>query len=146
MSIRFGNQKLIERKNEELSRLNLELKEANEKLFVLSHVDGLTGIANRSAFDEAIRSEWDRCMRLSLPLTLFMVDIDFFKGYNDHYGHQAGDECLRRIADVIVFLCKAKVRHRGALRRRRICAHSAVPDKSGSRSLLRGVSFAALKK
>lgn len=108
MLIRFGSQKLIERKNEELSRLNRELQDANEKLFILSHVDGLTGIANRSAFDEAIRSEWNRCMRLSLPLTLFMVDIDFFKGYNDHYGHQAGDECLRRVAVLLSSFARRK--------------------------------------
>ena len=97
----FRGRKLVEQKNAELERVNLELQKANEKLSVLSRIDSLTGIANRLAFDTALKSEWLRCSRESLPLTLFMIDIDFFKGYNDHYGHQAGDECLRRIAGVL---------------------------------------------
>lgn len=97
----YSSRKLIEQKNAELNRINLELQEANEKLRILSRVDGVTGIFNRTVFDDSIRSEWERCGRQSLPLTLFMIDIDFFKGYNDHYGHQAGDECLRRIAGAL---------------------------------------------
>jgi two-component system, sensor histidine kinase LadS len=78
-----------------------ELEEANRKLADLSTKDGLTGLANRRRFDEALNSEWKRAMRLDLPLAVAMIDVDQFKLYNDHFGHQAGDECLRRIAAVL---------------------------------------------
>lgn len=93
--------RLIERKNEELLRVNRELEEANEKLRILSCIDGMTGIANRSMFDVSLAAGWSVCGRQSSPLTLFMIDLDFFKGYNDYYGHQAGDECLRRVAGTL---------------------------------------------
>ena len=64
----------------------------------LSMTDGLTGIANRRRFDEFLEREWRRAMRASSPISLVLMDIDFFKGYNDHYGHLAGDDCLRRVA------------------------------------------------
>ncbi|MGK5056886.1 diguanylate cyclase [Janthinobacterium sp. LB2P49] len=60
--------------------------------------DGLTGIANRRHFDVAIEKEMRRAMRISSPLSLLMIDIDHFKDYNDHYGHQQGDDCLIRVA------------------------------------------------
>lgn len=64
----------------------------------ISTIDGLTGIFNRRHFDEIMRQEWQRCARHSVPLSLVMFDIDFFKLYNDTYGHQAGDDCLKSIA------------------------------------------------
>jgi diguanylate cyclase (GGDEF)-like protein len=67
----------------------------------LEHVagtDALTGIANRRALDERLRTEWNRALRASFPLALLFIDIDLFKGYNDAYGHQAGDACLREVA------------------------------------------------
>jgi diguanylate cyclase (GGDEF)-like protein len=60
--------------------------------------DGLTGIANRRHFDVAIEKEMRRAMRTDSPLSLLMIDIDHFKDYNDHYGHQQGDDCLIRVA------------------------------------------------
>ena len=63
--------------------------------------DELTGMANRRCLNEALASEWARSKRSDQPLTLAMIDIDQFKHYNDHYGHQAGDECLKRVAQVI---------------------------------------------
>lgn len=63
-----------------------------------SHVDGLTQVANRKYFDISLQREWLRCRRLNAPLSLVMCDIDYFKLYNDTYGHQAGDECLRKVA------------------------------------------------
>lgn len=93
--------RLIERKNEELLRVNSDLEEANEKLRILSCIDGMTGIANRAMFDVSFAAGWSVCGRQSSPLTLFMIDLDFFKGYNDFYGHQAGDECLRRVAGML---------------------------------------------
>lgn len=77
------------------------LEEANLKLMALSTTDGLTGIANRRRFDEMLNHEWSRATRSGQPLALAMLDIDWFKKYNDHYGHQAGDECLRRIATTL---------------------------------------------
>tara|TARA_R110002049_G_scaffold262686_1_gene438757 strand:+ start:529 stop:1404 length:876 start_codon:yes stop_codon:yes gene_type:complete len=63
--------------------------------------DSLTGLANRRMLDEAIASEWARGRRESRPVAMLMCDVDHFKEYNDLHGHRAGDECLRRIADVL---------------------------------------------
>lgn len=82
-------------------RAEEKLKEANELLNRLSNMDGLTGIANRRRFDEYLNMEWSRGYRNQTPLSLLMIDIDFFKGYNDEYGHQAGDDCLRQISHVL---------------------------------------------
>jgi len=78
-----------------------ELEEANRRLAALSTTDGLTGIANRRRFDEALQSEWNRALRVRQPLALLMLDIDLFKNYNDRYGHQAGDECLRSVGRIL---------------------------------------------
>ena len=74
---------------------------AEEKVLNLSRMDGLTDIANRRYFDEFLDNEWKRCTRLKLPLSLAIIDIDYFKLLNDTYGHQAGDECLRKIGAVL---------------------------------------------
>jgi diguanylate cyclase (GGDEF)-like protein len=87
-------------------RLHLELKRYRDNLKTLSAIDGLTGIANRRKFDETIESEWLRARRNQNALALIMMDIDFFKAYNDHYGHLAGDECLRKLADGITEICR----------------------------------------
>ncbi len=78
-----------------------ELEALNLKLESLSTTDGLTGIANRRRFDNQLATEWTRAMRGRQPLALLMLDVDLFKHYNDHYGHQAGDECLRSVARII---------------------------------------------
>lgn len=77
------------------------LREANEVLQRLSDLDGLTAIPNRRAFDAKLEAEWKKAAVHSLPLSLLMADIDFFKTYNDAYGHQAGDESLQQVAAVI---------------------------------------------
>ncbi|WP_188258917.1 diguanylate cyclase [Azospirillum tabaci] len=82
-------------------RNHLLLKRQTDLLRTLSFNDGLTGIANRRRFDEVLRREWRRCGRAQLPLSLIMLDVDQFKPYNDHYGHQAGDECLRAVAQLL---------------------------------------------
>lgn len=64
-------------------------------------MDGLTGIGNRRCFDEVVASEWARAQLSQLPLSLCLIDVDFFKRYNDHYGHIAGDECLRKVASAL---------------------------------------------
>jgi two-component system, sensor histidine kinase LadS len=78
-----------------------ELLKLNQKLEALSMVDGLTGIANRRQFDQVLNKEWMRSERTGQPLALVMLDVDWFKRYNDQFGHQAGDECLRRVAQAI---------------------------------------------
>lgn len=82
----------------ELLRLNDELKKANKKLAELANLDALTGVANRRNFMEIFEKEWKRAIRSKQPLSLIMIDVDFFKAYNDTYGHQAGDDCLKNVA------------------------------------------------
>jgi diguanylate cyclase (GGDEF)-like protein len=74
------------------------LEAANARLTELSATDGLTGIANRRAFDAALTAEWGRAARDGTDLGLLVIDVDYFKAFNDHYGHPAGDECLRLVA------------------------------------------------
>lgn len=78
-----------------------ELQLANEQLKELSRVDGLTGIANRRRLDEELDREWKRTLREKRPLSVVLGDIDHFKFYNDTYGHQQGDDCLRRVSKAI---------------------------------------------
>lgn len=87
---------------EEKVRLRtLELEAANRKLEDLSSTDALTGLANRRRFDAVWELEWQRALRQGFALAVAMIDVDHFKDYNDHYGHQAGDDCLRRLAQVL---------------------------------------------
>lgn len=85
----------------EMVRQRRVLERSNQRLAQQSTMDELTGLANRRRFDEALVTEWQRAARSVTPLSLLMVDIDHFKQYNDHYGHVAGDECLRRVAGVL---------------------------------------------
>ncbi len=77
------------------------LEEANATLEALSNTDGLTGIANRRAFDCRLDQEWRRGQRTGRPLALLMLDLDNFKHYNDRYGHLSGDRCLRAVAGIL---------------------------------------------
>jgi diguanylate cyclase (GGDEF)-like protein len=85
----------------ELVQQTMALEQSNERLEHLSTTDALTGLANRRAFDQCLQSEWQRSARNLQPLSLLMVDIDHFKRYNDHYGHPAGDACLRQVASIL---------------------------------------------
>jgi diguanylate cyclase (GGDEF)-like protein len=85
----------------DLVRKEQLLAQANENLSRQSTTDGLTGIANRRKFDATLSAEWQRAARAGNSLSLLLVDIDHFKRYNDHYGHVAGDECLRRVTHVL---------------------------------------------
>lgn len=82
-----------------LEESRAQLAEANLSLQKLSAIDVLTGIANRRSFDETLKKEWHRTMRADKPISLLMIDIDFFKLYNDHYGHQGGDDCLKKVVN-----------------------------------------------
>lgn len=85
-------------------RTHLSLKAHADLLRQMALVDGLTGVWNRRAFDGRVQSEWLRARRSAQSLSLVLIDIDFFKRYNDHYGHQAGDDCLRRVARALASL------------------------------------------
>lgn len=81
-----------------LVALTRKLDEANRELTRLSAFDGLTGIANRRTFDATLSREWRRSARSGAPIALMVVDVDCFKQFNDAYGHQVGDECLKAVA------------------------------------------------
>lgn len=81
-----------------LVNLTEQLDATNQELQHLSMTDGLTCIANRRMFDRLLAREWRRCMRIKKPLSIVMLDVDWFKKYNDRYGHQLGDECLKTVA------------------------------------------------
>lgn len=78
-----------------------ELETLNKQLDKIAHEDALTGIANRRSFDELAEKEWDRAQREQHPLAIVLLDVDYFKRYNDTYGHAAGDDCLRVVARVL---------------------------------------------
>ena len=91
----------LTREEEKLADVNIKLSKANEHLLHLSFYDELTQIANRRQFDERLHSDYYRCARYKLPLTLVMLDIDHFKLFNDRYGHQEGDKYLKEVAQII---------------------------------------------
>ncbi|MFA6011611.1 MAG: response regulator [Desulfobacteraceae bacterium] len=86
-------------------KTQLEIKRQNDFLSRLSTIDGLTQIANRRRFDDILLREWHRCMRSNCNLSIVLMDIDHFKQYNDLYGHQAGDDCLRQVAGALLKGC-----------------------------------------
>jgi diguanylate cyclase (GGDEF)-like protein len=92
-------------------RTHLTLKAQADLLRQWVYVDGLTGVFNRRHFDEHLAAEWGRAVRAGTALSVVLIDVDFFKRYNDHYGHQAGDDCLRRVAAAL----KAGIKRPGDL-------------------------------
>ena len=86
---------------EDLSERNAELDEVRKRLTEQARVDELTGLYNRRALNERLESELKRCSRFSSPLSVIMIDVDYFKNYNDNYGHPAGDVVLQRLAAVL---------------------------------------------
>lgn len=101
------DRKVIERTKEldsayeKLKEQNEELEALNDELHRLTMTDGLTRVKNRRGFDEVIEREWSGAMRQQEPLSLLMIDIDYFKQFNDTYGHQRGDDCLIAVAAVL---------------------------------------------
>ena len=96
---------------ETVKRRTAELQAANSQLETLSTTDSLTGLANRRCFDSYWAEEWCRAQRQATPLAVIMLDVDHFKLYNDHYGHQQGDACLQTVGEVL----RASVRRAGEL-------------------------------
>ncbi len=94
----LSERKIIEK---DLQKVKAELEEAVGRLEYLSSIDSLTLIANRRSFDAGIAREWARCRRDERPIALLIIDVDYFKAYNDTYMHQAGDEVLKTIAQVL---------------------------------------------
>lgn len=90
--------RLLEKKVEERTA---DLRKANAELERLSNIDGLTSLHNRRYFDTLLKSEWKRHCRIQSPLSLIICDIDYFKKYNDTYGHHEGDDCLKMVARAI---------------------------------------------
>ena len=86
-----------------------ERKDIEQRLSSLALTDGLTGLANRRAFDDGLELEWRRTQRARTPMSLLLLDLDNFKAFNDNFGHQAGDDCLRAVATVV----KAAIRRPG---------------------------------
>lgn len=80
------------------ARTHLTLKRQSDLLRQWVYIDGLTGVRNRRYFDERLEQEWARSMRQGTPLSLLLIDVDFFKRFNDRHGHAAGDACLREVA------------------------------------------------
>jgi diguanylate cyclase (GGDEF)-like protein len=101
VKIRVRNHLELKRHSDMLELLSAELALKNRQLDILARQDGLTGLANRRCFDEALDAEIRRAVRSRKPLSLILCDIDYFKPYNDHYGHLAGDDCLRSIGALL---------------------------------------------
>jgi diguanylate cyclase (GGDEF)-like protein len=108
-ALRLRNEVMMRRMREqELIELNLTLKKNNLMLEQLAIIDKLTGIHNRGHLDWALSREWTNAQRNQMPLSLIMIDIDYFKAYNDAYGHLGGDDCLRQVAQALQAKLKRK--------------------------------------
>ena len=92
---------LLQKEIERRIKVEIALRQANQELHCLATIDNLTGIANRRQFDNYLEREWRRLARQQEPLSLILLDIDYFKRYNDSKGHQAGDNCLKKVASAI---------------------------------------------
>jgi diguanylate cyclase (GGDEF)-like protein len=101
VALRVRNHLELTRRSRMLEALSEELARKNRQLQMLARMDGLTGLANRRFLDETLDAEVRRAQRCGTPLSLIMCDIDFFKRFNDRYGHQAGDDALRRIGALL---------------------------------------------
>ncbi|BEV72149.1 hypothetical protein THUN1379_16310 [Paludibacterium sp. THUN1379] len=97
----FANMIIRCQQLQDLSETQQQLEQANANLARMALSDSLTGLANRRHFDEEKRQAFDKARRKAEPLGLIMLDIDFFKEYNDHYGHLAGDQCLQQLAALL---------------------------------------------
>lgn len=105
-AIQRGITETLERRvRERTAELDVALKglsDANQKLTALSQTDGLTGLHNRTHFNQVFGKEWRRCQRAGEPISLLLLDVDHFKKVNDTYGHLGGDTCLKQVASTFL--------------------------------------------
>ena len=94
----------VKERTEELEITQTRLSKTNNELQQLAITDGLTGLYNRRHFDDRLVKEWSRCQRNKKPLAVIIFDVDYFKSYNDSYGHQYGDNCLKTISNLLLGL------------------------------------------
>jgi diguanylate cyclase (GGDEF)-like protein len=106
LSLNAGLEVRVEERTQELARVSSQLRLVNSSLELLSQQDGLTGLSNRRYFDAYLADQIAIARRYGRTLALVLCDVDFFKAYNDHYGHQPGDECLKNIAVALRSCCR----------------------------------------
>jgi diguanylate cyclase (GGDEF)-like protein len=106
MRLNAGLELRVQERTQELMQLSSQLRLVNNSLELLSRQDGLTGLANRRFFDTYLAAQFEIAHRYKRTLSLVLCDVDCFKAYNDHYGHQAGDECLKRVATALRACCR----------------------------------------
>lgn len=92
---------IVEKRTKQIQKSNKKLEELNNRLNKMVLIDGLTRIPNRRHFDEYIKQQYITCAKENKPLSIIFIDIDYFKLYNDLYGHQKGDECLKKVATAL---------------------------------------------
>ncbi|MGI4941702.1 MAG: GGDEF domain-containing protein [Janthinobacterium lividum] len=101
---------LFQRELRRRQDVEASLHTAAERLATLASTDAMTGLGNRRVFEAALDREWQRAMSHDLPIALLMLDVDFFKAFNDRYGHQAGDQVLKRVASCMAWsVCRSGV-------------------------------------
>jgi diguanylate cyclase (GGDEF)-like protein len=106
LSLNAGLELRVQERTRELAEVSSQLRLVNGALELLSQHDGLTGLANRRYFDSYLADQVAIARRYGRTLTLLLCDVDFFKAYNDHYGHQPGDECLKKVAVALRSCCR----------------------------------------
>jgi diguanylate cyclase (GGDEF)-like protein len=106
LSLNAGLELRVQERTHELAQVSSQLRLVNDALELLSHQDGLTGLHNRRFFDAYLGDQIAIARRYGRPLALVLCDVDWFKAYNDHHGHQVGDDCLRRVAAALQSCCR----------------------------------------
>jgi diguanylate cyclase (GGDEF)-like protein len=106
LSLNAGLELRVQARTHELAQVSSQLQRVNGSLELLSLEDGLTGVANRRRFDAYLAEQINIARRYGRTLALVLCDVDSFKAYNDHYGHQAGDECLKQVAAALRSCCR----------------------------------------
>jgi diguanylate cyclase (GGDEF)-like protein len=101
LAVVIGRYRSVHRVKTRLQLLSEELDKKSRDLERLATSDALTGLANRRFFDATLVSEWKSCIRANQPISLLMIDVDHFKVFNDSFGHQEGDECLRKVGEIL---------------------------------------------
>lgn len=139
----------VRRERDHLTReLQLAMEmlfESNLKLARAAREDGLTGLGNRRGFDESLETEWRRAMRSEKPISLALIDLDFFKLYNDAYGHVRGDECLRTVATAVQGQARRSADHVARYGGEELCILLPETPEAGALQVAEGVRRAVLE-